>query len=532
MNVAFDRWIPVVGTDGKPDLASLCSVFTDGGKYADLAVRPHERVALMRLFLCVSHAALDGPKNYDEWEKVPHLLPVAAHNYLKTWKDSFELFHETKPWLQVAGLTKSANGKVSESVSADWTPVSKLNFAFATGSNPTLFDHEGAVSSTRDIPLTATIVSMVAFQCFSVGGLIGQVFWNGKRCGELADQKKENGPVKSSDGPCVPASMIHAILRGANLLETIHLNMPTHDDVRFSYADRNVGRPVWEMMPSSMTDTARVENATMTYVGRLVPLTRVIRLHPSDGKILIGDGFGYPSFAAGFPQEPTATVITRQNERALLSYSPAKALWRELSAVVVKRKAGEPSGPLSLTAIQEGEEFDLIVAALARDKATIVDTIEAVYHIPARLRTPVGTASYEEEVKISEGMASRLGRAVEAYRRGIDGGWEGRLKAAGKDKGALKAKLRSTATNFYWTTVEKNLSLLMTHIEAIGTDAGEPTREAWRKMLFKAALEAYSIACGQETARQIRAFTIGWQGLTSTKNDSESNSQETKEEKV
>ncbi len=54
----------------------------------------------------------------------------------------------------------------------------------------------------------------------------------------------------------------------------------------------------------------------------------------------------------------------------------------------------------------------------------------------------------------------------------------------------------------------------MAHIEAIGTDAVIPTREAWRKMLFKAAIEAYRIACGQETPRQIRAFAKGWQKLT------------------
>jgi len=101
MNVAFDPWIPVVNSAGKREAASLCDVLAEGEKYADLAVRPHERVALMRLFLCVAHAALDGPKNYDEWCEVPKKLPEATHAYLTKWKDSFELFHPTKPWLQV-----------------------------------------------------------------------------------------------------------------------------------------------------------------------------------------------------------------------------------------------------------------------------------------------------------------------------------------------------------------------------------------------------------------------------------------------
>ena len=80
MNVAFDDWIPVVTTAGERQLASLCEVLSNGGQFADLAVRPHERVALMRLFLCVAHAALDGPKDYSEWRKSPHACPLRHGN--------------------------------------------------------------------------------------------------------------------------------------------------------------------------------------------------------------------------------------------------------------------------------------------------------------------------------------------------------------------------------------------------------------------------------------------------------------------
>lgn len=530
MNVAFDPWIPVVSSSGRRELASLCDVLAKGEKYADLAVRPHERVALMRLFVCVAHAALDGPKNYDEWCEVPKRLPEAARTYLTEWKDSFELFHPTKPWLQVAGLTKNANDKDSPSALQDWTPSSKLNFSYATGNASTLFDHEGMTPSLRDIPIRETLVAMVTFQCFSVGGLIGQVFWNAKRCGELANPKKDNGPVKSADGPCVPSSMVHAYLRGQSLMGTIHLNLPTNEDIRRSYAAH--GRPVWELMPNSLSDSEKIANATKTYLGRLVPLTRLIKLHSSGTRILLGDGFPYPSFMAGFPPEPSATVIVRRDQHALLSYQPSKALWRELASIVVKRKAGEPGGPMSLNAIQEGKECDLVVSALARDKATIVDTAESVFHIPANLTTSVGTATYEDEVKTAENLARRLGWAVEEYRTEIDGGWEGRLKGAGPSKGELKVKLHSTATTHYWTNVEKNLTLLLEHIKVIGTDDAIPSREIWRKMLFATAREAYRIACGQETPRQMKAFAKGWQKLTSTKDEpeSENNDNETREE--
>lgn len=345
MNVAFDPWIPVVTAKGEQRLASLAEVFTEGETFADLAVRPHERVSLMRLFICVAHAALKGPKDYGEWIEVPNRLPEAAQTYLLEWKDSFELFHKEKPWLQVADISKTSAGDSSQAGTADWTPVSKLNFAFATGNNSTLFDHSG-LSETRNILLVDTVLSMLTFQCFSPGGLISQVYWKGVQTGK-----------SSKDAPCVSASMIHAFMRGHNLLTTISLNLPTYEDVAMGYGKRPTGLPLWECMPRSLSDEAGVGNATNTYLGRLVPMTRLIRLHPEGFHMLLGDGLIYPAFTDGFPPESTATVVNRKNgaseERALLAYRPSKAVWRELAAIVVKRKSDGAGGPLSLRAMQD-----------------------------------------------------------------------------------------------------------------------------------------------------------------------------------
>ena len=48
MNLTTGKWIPVVWADGKSDKVSLLDVFQRGEEIRDLAVRPHERIALMR----------------------------------------------------------------------------------------------------------------------------------------------------------------------------------------------------------------------------------------------------------------------------------------------------------------------------------------------------------------------------------------------------------------------------------------------------------------------------------------------------
>ena len=211
------------------------------------------------------------------------------------------MFHPQKPWLQVAGLSKSSGGQTSTVEISDWTPTSKLNFSCATGNNTTLFDH-GGMSEKQQITISELLLSMLTYQCFSPGGLISQVYWNGKQTGK-----------SSKDAPCIPASMIHAHLRGKNLLEAICLNLPTHEDIHFSYGERHIGKPVWEQPLVSLDDRPSIENATETYVGRLVPMTRFIRLHCEGERMLLGDGLAYPTFTDGFPQEPTATVVVRKN---------------------------------------------------------------------------------------------------------------------------------------------------------------------------------------------------------------------------
>ena len=202
MNVAFDDWIPVVTTAGKRQLASLCEVLTNGEQFADLAVRPHERVALMRLFLCVAHAALDGPKDYDEWREVPSRLPAAARQYLEKWRGCVRVVSSREAL--VAGGGPESDALRKEDADSDdekgWTNVKKLSFTRASGNNTTLFDHGASSREISECPPHELALNLLAFQNYFVAG--------GKASSRMWGKQEMKNPANPKGGPCVVASRL------------------------------------------------------------------------------------------------------------------------------------------------------------------------------------------------------------------------------------------------------------------------------------------------------------------------------------
>jgi CRISPR system Cascade subunit CasA len=137
MNLSTDAWIPIVWTEGKPGIVSLCEAFEQSHEIQDLAVRPHERIALMRLLICVAQAALDGPVDYDDWKGCRSRIVSSAVDYLQRWQQVFDLLGTGQRFLQLPNLnkapTKSTGGDDEEGNS-----TSKLDLALATGKHDTI----------------------------------------------------------------------------------------------------------------------------------------------------------------------------------------------------------------------------------------------------------------------------------------------------------------------------------------------------------------------------------------------------------
>ena len=499
MNLTTDPWIPVLWNNGTTRAATLADIFVRGHEIRDLAVRPHERIALMRLFLCVAHAALGGPGDREEWQDCLARLPAAARDYLQRWAPAFELLGDGQRFLQVPNL------KATKTNDEDGNSVSKLDMALATGNNPTLFDNSGG--DGRAFPPEQLALVLLTFQCLSPGGTIGVALWDNKPTPGWKSYPKP-APGQSSHAPCLPGSMLHAFPRGANLLATIHLNLLPDDVVVSLPGITGLGRPVWEQMPSSPADQPATANAAQTYLGRLVPISRAIRLDNDGRGLLLANGVDYPSWPEA--REASATIIVRtikgQPDRFVLGASLDKAPWRELHALAVQSAfMKDAGGPAALNNLAGDQAFDLWVGALVADKAKVLDTVEGVYHVPATMLASTGQQRYADGVQLAEQTAWALKRAVTRYHAEIGD------KLDRPDARNRRNALQNKATFQFWTQAERELPLLLAAVQSADPlpDATAWRRSGWGQTVNHAARLAYETACPHETGRQLQAFVKG-----------------------
>jgi CRISPR system Cascade subunit CasA len=501
MNLTTEAWIPIVWADGRAGAVSLCEAFERGEEIRDLAVRPHERIALMRMLICIAQAALDGPLDYDDWKTChPRIVP-AVLDYLKRWRAAFELFGEGQRFLQVANLKKL--GKKSNGDDDEGSSVSKLDLALATGNNTTLFDNAGG--SVRAFTPGELALMLTTFQCFSPGGRIGVALWN---------REETPGKGSSDHAPCLAGGMLHALLRGDNALVTLRKNLMTKRQAEQFFGEGCWGRPVWELMPKGLANAEAVRNANRTYLGRLLPLTRAIWLADDGRSLILANGIQYGSYEEDGWREPTATAVKRevkgQSMRVILRASTDKAVWRELHALTVKAVGDKPGGPPALQNVPEDEPFDLWVGALVASKAKLVDTTESVfYSLPGAMLTEPAQRVYEDGVKLADKGGYRLGRAVSVYRNELGDHLDR------PDMRSRRQQIQSKAAAHFWTAMEFAVPRLLEvaeHTEKLGS-ARELHKTDWGRAVSSAMRAAFEVACPRETARQIRAYALGLKAL-------------------
>jgi CRISPR system Cascade subunit CasA len=477
MNLTRDPWVPVVTADGDLVIFSLQELFASAHEIRDVSVKPHEKVSLLRLLICITQAALDGPKDFDAWETCREDIPLAVKSYLEKWQAAFELFGDGQRFLQVPGL-KGAKEK------DDGIPATKFDLTLASGNNATFFDN--AAGSPRIVGAGRLALSLLAFQCFSPGGRIGVAKWGGV---------DTPGKGSSNHAPCTPSSMLHTFLQCGSLLGTIHLNLLNKEEGS-DLGPKGWGKPVWEIPVNVANDKEAIANATGSYLGRLVPMSRLVRLDAEGRQMILANGLDYP--LAPVFREPSATIVQRDKEMSVLGVSLGRSIWRQLSAITVKRRSNNDaiSGPLALRNLDGNQSCTLWIGALSTDKAKIEDAVEAVYDLPAGMFRDAGRKLYEEGVALASLWQDAVSKSVKAY--------------AGTMK--LEPVPYDRARYHFWTIIEQHVQTLL-RLATKPQEAGDLQVSEWGQRARETAHAAFEFACPRQTPRQIQAYAIGLQQL-------------------
>ncbi|RKX40669.1 MAG: type I-E CRISPR-associated protein Cse1/CasA [Verrucomicrobia bacterium] len=469
MNLIADPWIPVLFENGEAKLIGLEQFYRESETIRDLNVNPPQRIALMRLLLCITQAALDGPENEEEWKTCRNRIIPKSLDYLSTRNDKFELYGD-QPFLQVKAL-KAINNAV----------IDKLDFGLAAGNNATLFDHE-AIKEGRGHIDAWKILMLLTYQCFSPGGKIGQTEWS------RALSLPKNGTSEHS--PCLESSPIHLILRGENVLQTISLNLLTKKQVK-ELPNSTWGVPIWDAFPEKQND----ENAHQTvrsYLGRLIPLSRGILIAKGESQMTLVNGLAYPKLPEG--REPMLCVVIKgagkQQRVGYVNLSLVRHVWRELGSLLCVGTTSNENGALALKncANISGAVVDFWTGGLVADKGKILDTAEWNFSIPLSMLGEAEMKKYSDGVALANAGEWGLKSAVKSYSKNLK-----------SESGGYSRK----AMVHYWSRLDSSYQMLVD----IASN-GERNLDDWRALLRRAMHDAFEQACPHETPRQIQAFVL------------------------
>jgi len=484
MNLITTPWLPIVKENGVKETISLGELFQQSRDIRDLAVNPPQRIALMRFLLCIVQAALDGPADEKEWSKCKDDIPPRVNIYLKKWQATFHL-RGKMPFFQIKDLSVK-KGNEKDAIKG----LGALDFRSPLGGSSTpLFDHV-SIDPNLDIPDEKTIINLLTLQNFSTGGKVGQAMWNEKQYSHA-----------TFAAPCIKA--LHTFITGKNILATLHWNLMCKTGLIGgvdNLPNGQWGRPVWEKFPESDQDAAGFKNAHETYLGRLVPLARLVNLTAYPGKCIMGPlPSSYKLTHLPEFREPSTTIsVNKKNEPYYFAVSSKKHMWRELGGILAQATSSTSvQSALAIKRVRHysstfpDERVDIWVGGLetGASAAKLSDMLEWNFSLPLSLCDQSILSVYETGVKLSQTGEYHLKNAVKEWFKDM------------KVDVSKKKNLDAGALNYYWSQLDN------CHRVLIDTVTQEKSlNEKWYGLVRKAMESAFFHACSHTTPRQIRAF--------------------------
>lgn len=327
-NLLQEPWIAVLDKDGVPREVSLLDVFREAHDFKRLAGElPTQDVALLRLLLAVLYAVFtrcdvhgdDSPlDNEDEalerwreiWQTGRFPMPP-LEKYLESHSERFWLFHRETPFYQVAGLdrgTEYAAAKLMGDLSESGNKVRM--FAMRSG---------GAKENLGYAEAARWLVYLNAFD-------------------DTSSKPSVRGEGLPSTGAGWLGKLGLVFVDGENLFETLMLN--------FSLSGQEYnGQATWEKPVKRKERTPITPPETRAELFSLQ--SRRIELLRKNGAVT-----GYRLLGGDFFEKENAffepmTLWRKDKKKEIFSplrHNPAKAFWRDFSALAATRDGARRPG--------------------------------------------------------------------------------------------------------------------------------------------------------------------------------------------
>jgi CRISPR system Cascade subunit CasA len=482
-------WLPVRMNGGQVLNLGLAEVFERSKDIESLAdTSPTDVIAQYRLLLAILHraATLNAPgwglSNRLEWFEEG--LPLSAiQQYLSDFRDRFWLFHPEVPFLQVAAL---ATAEETRDKRKAWTQIS---LPAANGNTPLVFDHAlDAAPSALGLP--EAVRTLLGFLQFTPGGLV-KTFRDADKAGPLVNTAA-------------------TVALGATLAQTLCLNL--HPPGR---KQGMADLPSWEQPPLTI---AQLKGAPVLATGpndRYSRQTRaVLFLQEPDMRIRwIHFGAGYALGDDENELDPMTTYRQGSANLVKLTFSDARALWRDLPALAMPPGAsGKPPAVLN-QAVQLGLELGdggpvyqpVLIAGLASDQAKLLRWRMERFALPSTLlQRPELATFFKNLVEKSEVVFKALNSvAVKLVAHTMPD------PESSETRKRARAYLESGAWgNTYFAHMERALQALL---DAIGRCHVDQAQTQWHAAIREASHAAWQLlqqSLGQVASTYIAAAKV------------------------
>lgn len=456
---------------------SLEDFFAQSHTISDLVLSAPERISVMRLLICIVQRALNGPEDRDDWEDCLDDIPGAAMEYLQKWRSAFNLIGEDGAFLQVQN--------VQPEKADSWKELNTISLSSAKGNNPTLFDN--AAGSVRLNSLAQIAIDLITFQNFAPCGTIGVVKWDGKQT-----------PSNAQTSPCAIKSAIHLFVTGDTILETIWLNLCTREEVQPFRGGWGV--PVWELMPKGCDDENAVKNTTTTYLGRLVPVSRVVKLSADARRCLVASAVSYPTFSDKsellYFESSMTMVMSKDDKRTVIGASLDKAMWRNLPALLHRfTKDGKTFSRLDEDDLPN--HYGVWVGAVVYDQAKLLGIMEDYFeHLG---KGDVGVSADKVQailMKMADSGWLALNDALKAYYVILN-------NPINKSH-----NVNDAASKNYWGKLISYKQLYLRTLSSAAEDVEkyEALRNSWISAICKTAGETFELMAPHDGVRELSAW--------------------------